>query len=321
VTNIITLTINPAIDVSTAVERVAPVYKLRCTLARRDPGGGGINVARVLKRLGADVVAVYPTGGVLGTLLRQLVADEGIPCLTIGISEETREDITVLDRSIGLQYRFILPGPRLSELEWRACLNAVTSLYQGDATAPVDRRARFVVASGSLPPGVPEDFYGRIARATQQAGAKIVVDASGAALKCALEAGVYLLKPSLRELKELTGKPLENQSDWIIACRSLIDDGRAEMVALTLGDEGALLVSSDHTLRAEALPIKPVNVVGAGDSFLGGLIWSLTSDHAIETALQYGVAAGSATLLMPGTELCRCEDIEQLTNDVKVQAI
>ena len=320
-TNIITLTINPAIDVSTAVERVAPVHKLRCTLARRDPGGGGINVARVLKRLGADVVAVYPTGGVLGTLLRQLVADEGIPCLTIGIAEETREDITVLDRSIDQQYRFILPGPRLSELEWRACLDAVTSLHQRDASAPVDRRARFVVASGSLPPGVPEDFYGRIARASRLAGAKIVVDASGAALKCALEAGVYLVKPSLRELKELTGEPLECQSDWVVACRSLIDDGRAEMVALTLGDEGALLVSRDHTVRARALPLKPVSVVGAGDSFLGGLIWSLTSGHAIENTLRYGVAAGSASLLMPGTELCRREEIEQLTNDVKVQAV
>jgi 6-phosphofructokinase 2 len=320
-TNIITLTINPAIDVSTTVERMAPVHKLRCALARRDPGGGGINVARVLKRLGADVVAVYPTGGVLGTLLRQLVADEGIPCLTIGIAEETREDITVHDRSIDQQYRFILPGPRLSELEWRACLDAVTSLHQRDAAAPVDRRVRFVVASGGLPPGVPEDFYGRIARTTRQAGAKIVVDASGAALKRALEAGVYLLKPSLRELKELTGKPLESQGDWTVACRSLIEDGRAEMVALTLGDEGALLVGRDNTLRAQALPLKPVSVVGAGDSFLGGLIWSLTSGHAIETALRYGVAAGSATLLMPGTELCRREDIERLTKDVRVRAI
>jgi 6-phosphofructokinase 2 len=132
-TNIITLTINPAIDVSIAVERVAPVHKLRCTSARRDPGGGGINVARVLKRLGADVVALYPTGGVLGALLRQLVTDEEIPCLTIGISDETRENITVLDQSIGQQYRFILPGPRLSELEWRGCLDAVASLLHRDA--------------------------------------------------------------------------------------------------------------------------------------------------------------------------------------------
>jgi 6-phosphofructokinase 2 len=319
-TNIITLTINPAIDVSIAVERVSPVHKLRCTSARRDPGGGGINVARVLKRLGADVVALYPTGGVLGALLRQLVTDEEIPCLTIGISEETRENITVLDQSIGQQYRFILPGPRLSELEWRACLDAVASLLYRDASA-LGRRARFVVASGSLPPGVPEDFYGLIARATKQAGAKIVVDSSGVALKCALEAGVYLVKPSLRELKELTGKPMDSEGDWIIACRSLIDDRRTEMVALTLGDQGSLLVTRDRILRAQALPIEPVSVVGAGDSFLGGMIESLTSGHAVETALRYGVAAGSASLLMPGTQLCQREDVEQLVNEVRVQTI
>jgi 6-phosphofructokinase 2 len=142
--------------------------------------------------LGADVVAVYPTGGVLGTLLRQLVADEGTPCLTIGIAEETREDITVLDRSIDQQYRFILPGPRLSELEWRACLDAVTSLHKRDASASVDRSARFVVASGSLPPGVPEDFCGR--RASRLAGAKIVVDASVTVTK---SCGVLAPSPSL----------------------------------------------------------------------------------------------------------------------------
>jgi 6-phosphofructokinase 2 len=132
---------------------------------------------------------------------------------------------------------------------------------------------------------------------------------------------VYLVKPSLREFRELTGKPVETQSDWIAGCRSLIDAGRAELVALTLGDQGALLVGRDRTLRAQALPIKPVSVVGAGDSFLGAMIWSLASGHALETAFRYGVAAGSAALLMPGTELCQCDDVQRLVNDVRVEAI
>lgn len=310
--DIITLTINPAIDVATAVERVAPIYKLRCSTARRDPGGGGINVARVAKRLGADVMAVYPTGGVLGQLLRHLVDNEGIPGLTVTISEETREDVTVLETATGQQYRFILPGPTLSEREWNACLDALASL---------DQQSRLVVASGSLPPGVPEDFYGRVALVTKQGGGRIVIDVSGPSLKGALEVGVYLVKPSLRELEALMGASLENQSDQIVACRSLIEGGRAEIVALTLGDQGALLVLRDRVLRARALPIKPVNVVGAGDSFLGAIIWSLRSGHAIETAFRYGVAAGSATLLMPGTELCRQEDVERLVKEVQVQAI
>jgi 6-phosphofructokinase 2 len=320
--NIITLTVNPAIDVTTAVERVAPIHKLRCTSARRDPGGGGINVARVLKRLGADVVALYTAGGVLGTLLQKLVEAEGISCATTAIGEETREDITIVERSSGQQYRFILPGPRLSEPEWRACLDALTSLlHRQSAVASVDRGTRFVVASGSLPPGVPDDFYGHVIRAGRDAGAKVVIDASGAPLRSALDAGVYLVKPSLREFRELTGKPAETQGDWIVACRSLIDAGRAELVALTLGELGALLVSRDQALRAQALPVRPVSVVGAGDSFLGGMIWSLASGHALETAFRYGIAAGSAAVLMAGTELCRRDDVERLVDDVRVERI
>ena len=309
---IVTLTVNPSIDVATSVERVAPFHKLRCGAERRDPGGGGINVARVMKRLGADVVAMYPTGGAIGQLLRRLVDQEGLPGLTIPTSGETREDFTVVDETTGKPYRFVLPGPLLSESEWRACLDAFTSL---------DQRVRFVVASGSLPPGVPQDFYSRIAKIAKQAGKKAIIDTSGPPLKAALQAGVYLIKPSLREFKLLMGESLESQADRIKACHSLIDSGQVEIVTLTLGEQGALLVTRDQVLRARALPIKLVSVVGAGDSFLGAMVWSLACGHPIETAFRYGVAAGSAALLMPGTELCRREDVERLVNDVKLEAI
>jgi 6-phosphofructokinase 2 len=313
--DIVTLTINPAIDVSTSAEQVVPFHKVRCISARRDPGGGGINVARVLKRFGAEATAMYAMGGTLGRLLRDLLDQEGISGLPVTIVEETREDFTVLEQVSGRQYRFVLPGPRLSEREWRAFLDTFASRVS------LERRTRFVVASGSLPPGVPIDFYGRVAWMAKQAGAKIVVDTSGLPLKAALDAGVYIVKPSLREFRELMAAPLESERDQVAACRTLLQRGRAEMVALTLGDQGALLVTHDRVLRAQVVPIKPVSVVGAGDSFLGGMIWSLASGHAIEDAFRYGMAAGSAALLMPGTELCRREDAERLAGDVKVQAI
>ncbi len=313
--DIVTVTINPSIDVSTSIEQLVPIHKLRCTSARRDPGGGGINVARVVKRFGADVTAMYAMGGTLGQLLRHLLDQEGIPGLPVPISEETREDFTVFEEVSGRQYRFILPGPRLSEREWRAYLDTFAS------HASREQGTRFVVASGSLPPGVPGDFYGRIARTTKQAGAKMIVDTSGPPLKAALEAGVYIVKPSLREFRELMVAPLESERDQVTACRSIIGSGRAEMVALTLGDQGALLVTRDQVLRAQAVPIKPVSVVGAGDSFLGAMICSIASGHSIEDAFRYGIAAGSAALLMPGTELCRRDDAERLAGEVKVQAI
>jgi len=310
--DIVTLTMNPSLDLSVSVERVAPFHKLRCSAGRRDPGGGGINVARVIKRLGGDVAAIYPAGGTLGQLLRRLVDQEEIRGFTTAIAAETREDFTVFEESTGLQYRFVLPGPHVSEEEWSACLAMVGKL---------EGSARFVVASGSLPPGVPDDFYGRIARAVKQTGAKIVVDSSGTALQGALQAGVYLVKPSLNEFRQLTGERLETQSDWIRACRSFVDRGQVEVVALTLGEQGALVVTRDRILRAQALAIKPVSVVGAGDSFLAAMVWSLGCGHDMETALRYGVAAGSAAMLMPGTELCRREDVERLADEVKLQVI
>jgi 6-phosphofructokinase 2 len=182
--DIVTLTVNPSMDVWTSVGQLLPFHKLRCTSARRDPGGGGINVARVMHRFGADVTAMYAQGGTLGQLLRRLLDQEGIPGLPVPITEETREDFTILEEMSGRQYRFILPGPTLSEQEWRAFLDTFA------AHALYDQRARFVVASGSLPPGVPIDFYGRIAWATKQTGAKLVIDTSGPPLKAALEAGV-----------------------------------------------------------------------------------------------------------------------------------
>ena len=312
--DVVTLTMNPSIDLSVSVERVLPFHKLRCAEGRRDPGGGGINVARVMKRLGADVTAIYPAGGTLGQLLRQLIGAEEIPASTVPISGETREDFTVLERSTGAQYRFVLPGPHVAEREWRVCL---------DGLAALNSHTRFIVGSGSLPPGVPDDFYGRVALLAKQGSRRIIIDSSGPALRAAIEAGVYLIKPSLNEFRELTGGdgPLDAEADWIAACRRLVDRGQVEVVALTLGERGALLVTRDQMLRAQALAIKPVSIVGAGDSFLGAMIWSLAEGHALETAFRYGVAAGSAALLVPGTELCRREDVERLIEDVRVRMI
>ncbi len=311
-TDMVTLCMNPSIDISTSVERVMPIRKLRCTAAKRDPGGGGINVARVVRRLGADVTAIYPTGGATGQLLRRLVDREGVQSLTVYAAEEIREDFTVLEQVTDSQYRFVLPGPQLAEREWRECLEVVAS-FKG--------RSQYVVASGSLPPGVPEDFYGRIARVAKDMGAKVILDTSGPPLQAALEEGVYLIKPSLRELSELGHTQLEGQAAWLEASRNLLCRGRVEIVALTLGDQGALLVTRDQAWRAQPLRIKPVSAVGAGDSFLGGLVWSLVSDHSLETAFRYGSAAGSAAVLAPGTELCRPQDVERLYGEVVVQAI
>lgn len=308
--DIVTITMNPAIDVSTSVEQVEPVRKLRCGPARRDPGGGGINVARVVQRLGGDVLAIYPAGGPIGTLLAQRLAAEHLPSLAIEIAGDTREDFTVVETATGAEFRFVLPGPRLGSAEWRACLEAVT---RADA--------RFVVASGSLPEGAPRDFHAQLAERTRKAGRRFVLDCSGPALEAALEAGVWLVKPNLRELQELTGQALDDEPARLAAARAIIGRGGAEIVALTMGERGALLVTADRAWRTPALPIRRVSSVGAGDSFVGGMVWALASGLDLQDALRHGLAAGSAALLSSGTELCRPAEVRRLLPRVEIEAV
>ncbi|HML13486.1 MAG TPA: 1-phosphofructokinase family hexose kinase [Xanthobacteraceae bacterium] len=309
---ILTLTPNPAIDLSTSAERVVPIRKLRCSAARHDPGGGGINVARVIVRLGGEATALYPSGGAVGCLLQRLVAREGVASITVPVADETRLDFTALDRTSRQQYRFVLPGPALEEVDWRRCL---------DALRMVSPPPEFVVGGGSLPPGVPEDFFAQAARIARAAGARMVLDTSGPALRAGLEAGVYLAKPNLGELRGLTGASLLREADWINAARKLVKTGQAEAVALTLGDQGALLVTRTAAFRALPPAVELVSAVGAGDCFLGAMLWSLAAGHGLVEALRYGVAAGSAAVINPGTELCHAADVHRLYDEVTVQPV
>ena len=310
--DIITLTPNPAVDLSTSIDRVTPIMKLRCSTQKRDPGGGGVNVARVVQRLRGDVEAILPVGGCTGQLLRRLLNDEFVQNRIIDIEAETREDFSVSELSTAQQYRFVLPGLPLRESEWRACLDALA------ATAP---RPKFVVGSGSLPPGVPNDFYAQAAEIARQLRAKFVLDTAGAPLAAALEYGVYLIKPNLREMCELAGAALTDQGDWIAAARQYIAPGKGEVVALSLGHIGAILVTRDQTLRAQPLPISPVSAVGAGDSFLGAMIFGLAKGDNLVDAFRLGAAAGAAALINEGTELCRPADVDRLCAQVVIAAV
>jgi 6-phosphofructokinase 2 len=311
-TAIATFTANPAIDVSMSVNTIMPIHKLRCTAARREPGGGGINVARVATRLGGDVTALYPVGGPIGQLLCRLMDREGIASVTIDIAGDTREDFNIFDKENGQQYRFVLPGPQMTEAEWRHCLNAFNLL---------ERRPEYLVASGSLPPGISENAYAHLARLAKNQGARLILDTSGPPLAAALREGVWLIKPSLRELQELVGRSLLHEADWLGVARQLVDDGRTAVVAMTLGHRGALVTTTAGSFRAPALEIQPVGTVGAGDSFLGAMVWALAQGMSLIEAMRYGVAGGSAALLTPGTELCHVEDIHRLYANVNIFAL
>lgn len=310
--SILTVTLNPSIDVSTTTPTVTTEHKLRCTEALRDAGGGGINVARVLKRFGAPCRALYPAGGTLGTLLRRLLEREGVESETLEIRDETRESFTVLESSSGREFRFVLPGPELSPCEWQACLECVAAI----SPAP-----SYLVASGSLPRGAPDDSYARLARIARDRGSRMVLDASGPALACALEEGVYLVKPNLRELRELTGEALDDEAEWARAAEELVSKDKAEVVALSLGHRGALLTAKATLLRADALRVRIASTVGAGDSFVAAMVWQLAGGASLETAFRHAIAGGTAALLAPGTSLAHKEDTERLARQVELRRL
>ncbi len=310
---ILTITMNPALDVSAGVPYVLPDQKLRCDEPRREPGGGGINVARVLRRLGGDALAWFPAGGPAGEVLQGLLRDEQVPHAVVPTREWTRENLNVLEQTTGRQFRFCMPGPTLAESEWERFL-AADAL---PTAAP-----RFVVASGSLPPGVPVDFYARLARQARERGSRLILDTSGEPLARAVEAGAYLLKPSLREFRALTGATAEDESALVALAVEVVTRRRwCEVLVLSLGPAGAIWVSADGGARLAAPSVPVRSTVGAGDSMVAAIVHALTCGRALGDAVRFGVAAGAAAVLNPGTELCHRADVERLEAQVGVTPI
>ncbi len=304
---ITTLTMNPALDVSTSIHSVAPEIKLRCEAPGFHAGGGGINVARALHFLGGSACAVFAAGGHTGAKLGQLLDEEGIDQRALPIAGTTRESFTCYEDSSGLQYRFTLPGPALSQAEWRACLEAC-----------FDTGADYLVVSGSLPQGVPDEFYAELASRAEEQGSLLIIDSAGDALKTARDAGIFLLKPNLRELSRLAGQSLRDESEIKSAAQCLIAGGLAEAMVVSLGAAGAALVTSAayRYLRAPIVPIR--SKVGAGDSMVAGIVLALARGESLLDAARFGVAAGSAAVMTPGTQLCRRADAERLLPQVAV---
>ena len=307
---IITITFSPCIDKSTSVPLLLPEKKLKCSPVKLEPGGGGINVARAIRKLGGEATAVYLSGGYTGKFFNKLMQQEGVPSIIIETENETRENIIVLEESANRQYRFGMPGTEVKKEEWQQCLDVIGKI----------QNAEFIVASGSLPPGVPLDIFGRIAVITKKNNAKFVVDTSGQALKYAAEQGVYLLKPNLGELAFLTGREKINTEEIESIAKEVIAKGSCEVIAVSMGRLGAVLVTKNKSFRAVPPDVPAKSTVGAGDSMVAGIIFALSKGARLESAIQYGVACGTAATLNPGTELCRKEDADRIFNLISCAA-
>ncbi len=308
---IVTLTLNPALDISTNVDEVAPFAKLRCGTFRRDPGGGGVNVARVVRRLGAEAVAVFPVGGPSGEVLARLVRAEGVEVKMIPIAGETREDFSIFERRSNKQFRFVAEGPLLSEGEWRRCLDTFVEAARG---------SDYAVVSGSAPPGVPKEVFSELAVKLRSMGEKLALDTTGGGLGAAVRGGATLIKPNQNEFAELTGVRSMDVEVLARAALAIVSKG-VGAVALTLAERGAVIVTDQGAWHAHAPGVVAVSTVGAGDSFLGALVWSRALGRSWPDALRIGVAAGTASLLAPGTDLAHSTEIERLSKVITVSEV
>ena len=300
---IMTLTMNPAIDISIGINQLVVGKKLRCSTPGYEAGGGGINVAKAIHELGGAAIAIYAAGGPTGQKLKSLLDKKNIEQQCITIEGLTRENITLLEENSGQLYRLVMPGPTLNNKERDICLNKLKNL------SPYPE---YMVISGSLPMGIPPDFYIQVVNDMKERGIKIILDSKAEILKEVAVKGVFLLKPNMNELQKLAGKELNEEKEQEHAARDLVNMGKAEIVVVSLGSAGALVVSQQiiERMRAPSVPIR--SRVGAGDSMVAGITLALSQGRNIREAAIFGIAAGSAAVMTPGTQLCRREDVERL---------
>ncbi len=308
---IVTITFSPSIDKSATVLVMQPDIKMHCLATNSEPGGGGINVARVINRLGGDVTAIFPSGGYTGMFFNHLLEEEKVPFISIQTKNETKENFVILDEATNKEYRFGMPSNTLFEEEWKNVLKSIENHKNVD----------FIIASGSLPPEIPVNIYAQLSKIAKSNNAKFIVDTSGEALKNAVDEGVYLLKPNLEELGILLNIKDLKPENMEVASRELIKKNNIEIVVVSLGSNGAMLFTKDQAFTIKPPKVKVKSTVGAGDSMVAGIVFGLSNNLSLNECLQYGIACGTATTMNLGSALCERNDVEKLLKIIKKQQL
>ncbi len=309
---IITLTMNPVVDKDTSVAGVVPNKKLRCVSPSYYAGGGGINVSRALKKLGGKSICVYVAGGSVGMHLKQLVSNENIEQKVIEIEGWTRENLSVTDTNTNLQYRFGVPGPEVKKKEWQQVLDVLEQLLE---------KNDFLVASGKLPLGIPSDFYVEVSKIIDKKGAKFVLDTSGEALLPSMKANIFLMKPNLGELSSILYVASVSATELEKLALRFLEENHCKVLVVSMGAKGAFLATKDEMEHIPAPTVLQKSTIGAGDSMVAGIVYSLTQGKSLSEAVKYGVACGTAATLHPGTQLCKKEDADKLHDWIKNNSV
>ena len=303
---ILTLTLNPTVDLSTSAPTVEPGRKLRCAEPVVEPGGGGVNVSRAIKTLGGESKALIATAGRTGDMLSTLMQNIGIWPLHVEIPGETRQSFAVIDETSGEQFRFVMPGPRWDEAHIRAVFDEVAeNIGPGD----------LVVLSGSQPPGVGDDLPVHLNELARSKGARLIVDTSGPALE-RLVAGahspVQVLRLNEAEAISVAGREFVGRMGTTDLATKLVELEVAEVVIIARGADGSIMASEKGVWHCRPPDVPVQSKVGAGDSFVAAFTMALLRDEPLPIAHAHGTAAASAAVMTGSTELCRREDYTRL---------
>jgi 6-phosphofructokinase 2 len=304
--DILTITFNPAIDKSVSIEALVPEVKLKCTQPKYEPGGGGINVSRVIKRMGGKTNALFLGGGPNGKLLHELLIKEEVNASLIQCKNNTRENLIVFENKSFQQYRFGMPSEDIFENEYLSLLDFLKK----------ENQCEYWVISGSIPNSIPPGFIESVINIGKKKKIKVIADTSGVALKSIINEGLFMIKPNINELGNIAGVELMSQKEIIQFARNKISNKQLVHLVVSLGAEGALLITKDNAYKIKPPSVKRISTVGAGDSMVGGIVYSFSIGKNILEAVQYGVASGTAATINPGTELCHKSDVESLLNQI-----
>lgn len=300
---VVTLTINPALDKSAKVAEMTPFDKLECSDITYHPGGGGVNISRVLHRLAIDSHCLFPYGGKTGEHLKDLLKAQHINVFATPISIWTRENFAVFDEKTGLQFRFGMPTTPFNEVE----MESVEKLINEQ----VENNDIFVI-SGSLPVGLPTDYYSKLIQNLTAKGVKVIVDTSGPVFNEVLKNELFLIKPNQKELARLAGVEAQTKEEQEAFALKMVVEQIAQYVVVSLGKDGAFIAHKNGIDYVSAPVISVKSTIGAGDSMVAGLIYAITQNETPKNMLRWGVACGVSATLSEGSDLAHKINIDKI---------
>jgi 1-phosphofructokinase family hexose kinase len=308
---IATVTLNPALDKTVYIDRLLPNDTNRIKKIEMDAGGKGINAARVLKELGTETVALGFLGGRTGRQIENELKHEGVPTDFVWVARESRTNISVQEASGAPPTMLNEPGPTVSAKELEQLRQKVSS---------VASKSEFVLLGGSPAPGTPVDVYHDLCGMARSQGAKVILDSEGEPMMRAMDCGPYMIKPNRDEVRRLVGIDIRGLDDGVKALEILRGKG-IELVVISMGSKGAIAGNNDGIWSAVPPKVKPVSTIGSGDSMVAGIAHILSQDGGLDEALRWGTAAGAATAMTDGTEICKRPQVLELLDKVEVRKI